>query len=45
LVGNPGRNRPLGRPRRRSDDNIKVDIRKTGYGDVDTSHVVQDRDR
>jgi hypothetical protein len=29
-VGKPGGNRPLGRPRRRLEDNIKIDLREIG---------------
>jgi hypothetical protein len=36
---------PLGRPRRRWEDNIKMDLRETGFGDVDWIHLAQDRDR
>jgi hypothetical protein len=32
LVGKPERRRPLGRPRRRWEDNIKVDLREVGWG-------------
>jgi hypothetical protein len=35
----------LGRPRRRWEDNIKMDLREIGFGDVDWIHWVQDRDR
>jgi hypothetical protein len=35
LVGRPQGRRPLGRPRRRWEDNIKMDLRETGFGDVD----------
>jgi hypothetical protein len=35
LVGRPERRRPLGRPRRRWKDNIKMDLREIGFGDVD----------
>jgi hypothetical protein len=31
LVGNPERKRPLGRPRRRWVDNIKIDLREIGW--------------
>jgi hypothetical protein len=31
----PERKRPLGRPRRRWEDNIKMDLREIGFGDVD----------
>jgi hypothetical protein len=44
LVGRPEVRRPLGRPRRRWDDNIKMDLRKIVFGDVDWIHWVQDRD-
>jgi hypothetical protein len=45
LVGRPERRRPLGRPRRRWEDNIKVDLREIGFGDVNWIHLAQDRDR
>jgi hypothetical protein len=45
LVARPEGRRPLGRPRRRSEDNIKMDLREIGFGDVDQIHVAQDRDR
>jgi hypothetical protein len=45
LVGRPEVRRPLGRPRRRREDNIKMDLRKMGFGDVDWIHWAQDRDR
>jgi hypothetical protein len=35
LVGKPERNRPLGRPRRRWMDNIRMDLGEVGWGDVD----------
>jgi hypothetical protein len=37
--------RSLGRPRRRWEDNIKMDIRKIVFGDVDLINLAQDRDR
>jgi hypothetical protein len=37
--------RPLGRPRRRWEDNIKMDLREIGFGDVDWINLSQDRDR
>jgi hypothetical protein len=43
-VGKPEGRRPLGRPRRRWEDNIKVDLREVGWG-VDWIDLVQDRDR
>jgi hypothetical protein len=45
LVGKPERRRPLGRPRRRWEDNIKIDLREIGFGDVDWIHLTQDGDR
>jgi hypothetical protein len=45
LVGRPEGRRPLGRPRCRGEDNIKMDLRETGFGDVDWIHWAQDRDR
>jgi hypothetical protein len=35
----------LGRPRRKREDNIKMDLREIGFGDVDSIHWAQDRDR
>jgi hypothetical protein len=35
LVGNPERNRPLGRPRRRWVDNIKIDLNEVGWDAMD----------
>jgi hypothetical protein len=45
LVGRPEGRRPLGRPRRRWKDNMKMDLREIGFGDVDWIHLAQDRDR
>jgi hypothetical protein len=45
LVGRPERRRPLGRPRHRWEDNIKIDLWEIGFGDVDWIHGAQDRDR
>jgi hypothetical protein len=45
LVGSHEGRRPLGRPRRRWEDNIKMDLRETGFGDVDWINLAQDRDR
>jgi hypothetical protein len=35
LVGKPEGNRPLGRPRRRGEDNIKMDLQEVGCGGMD----------
>jgi hypothetical protein len=45
LVGKPERRRPLGRPRRRWEGNIKMDLREIRFGDVDWIQCAQDRDR
>jgi hypothetical protein len=45
LVGRPERKRPLGRPRRRWEDNIKRDVEELGGGCVDWMEQAQDRDR
>jgi hypothetical protein len=45
LVGRPEGRRPLGRPRRRWEDNIKMGLREIGLGDVDWIRLAQDRDR
>jgi hypothetical protein len=45
LVWRPEGRRPLRRPRRRWEDNIKMDLREIGFGDVDWIHWAQDRKR
>jgi hypothetical protein len=57
VVGKPEGKRPLGRPRRKRQDNIKMDLQEVGcggvvgcvgivgYGGMDWIGVVQDRDR
>jgi hypothetical protein len=45
LVGKPDGRRPLGRPRRRWEDNIKMDLREVGWGGMDWISLAQDRDR
>ncbi|KAJ4428368.1 hypothetical protein ANN_24387 [Periplaneta americana] len=45
LVGRPAGKRPLGRPRRRWEDNIKMDLREVGYGGRDWINLAQDRDQ
>jgi hypothetical protein len=44
LVGKPGK-RPLGRARRRWEDNIEVDLRKWDVGGLNWIELAQDRDR
>ena len=44
LVGTPEGKGPLGRPRRGWEDNIKMDLRKVGFGDMDWMELAQDRD-
>jgi hypothetical protein len=44
MVGKPEGKKPLGRPRRRWVDNIKMDLREIGCDGVDWIDVVQDRD-
>ena len=44
-MGKPGGNRPLGRPRRRWQDNIKVDFQDVRRGDIDRMELAQARDR
>jgi hypothetical protein len=39
LVGKPEGRRPLGRPKRRWKDNIKIDLTEMGFGDVDWIHL------
>jgi hypothetical protein len=45
LVGKPEGKRPLGRPRRRWEDNINMDLREVGWGGIDWINLAQDRDR
>jgi hypothetical protein len=45
LVGRPEGRRPLGRPRRRWEGNIKMDLREIGFGDMDWINWTHDRDR
>jgi hypothetical protein len=43
LVGKPEGKRPIGRPRRRWVDNIKMDLGELGWGDVDWIGMTKDR--
>jgi hypothetical protein len=45
LVGKPVGKRPLGRPRFRWVDNIRMDLGEVGWGDVDCVGLAQDRNR
>jgi hypothetical protein len=45
LVGKPEGKRPLGRPRRSWEDNIKMDLQEVEYKSMDLIELVQDRDR
>jgi hypothetical protein len=45
LVGKPDGKRPLGRPRRRWVDNIRMDLGEVGWGDVDWIDLAEDRNR
>ena len=44
LVGKPEGRRPLGKPRRRWVDNIRMDLQEVGCGYMDWIELVQDRD-
>jgi hypothetical protein len=44
LVGKPEGKRPMGRPRRRWDGNIKIDLQEVGCGGMDWIELAQDRD-
>ena len=45
LVGKPGGKRPLGRPRLRWEDNIKMDLQEVGEGCGDWMELAQYRER
>jgi hypothetical protein len=45
LVGKPEGKRPLRRPRRRWEDNIKMDLQEVGCGGIDWIKLAQDRER
>jgi hypothetical protein len=44
-VGKPEGKRPLGRPRRRWVDNIRMDLREIGWDGMDWIELAQDRDQ
>jgi len=45
LAGKPDGKRPLGTPKRRWEDNIKMNIQEVGCGGMDWTELAQDRDR
>jgi hypothetical protein len=45
LVSKPLRQRPLWRPRRRCEDNIKIDLIEIGWDDLDWILLAQDKDQ
>jgi hypothetical protein len=45
LIGKPEGKRPLGRPRRRWEDDNRIDPKKIGWEGVDWMHLIQDRDQ
>ena len=45
LVGKPEEKRPLGRPRRRWVDNVRMDLQEVGCGYMEWIRLAQDRDR
>jgi hypothetical protein len=45
LVGKPEGKRPLGRPRHRWEEGIKMDLEEIGWGGVEWIHLAQNRDR
>jgi len=45
LLGRPEGKRPLGRPRCRWEDNIKMDLQEVGCGGMDWIELVHDRDK
>jgi hypothetical protein len=45
LMGKSEGNRPLGRPRRRWKDGIRMDVREIGWGSVDWMQLAQGKDR
>jgi hypothetical protein len=45
MVQNSGEKRPLGRTRSRLEDNIRMDLRETGWESVNCIHLAEDRDQ
>jgi hypothetical protein len=44
-VGKPEEKRPLGRPGRSWEDNVRMDLREIGWADIDWIDLAQDRDQ
>jgi hypothetical protein len=45
LMGKPEGKRPIGKPRRRWKDGIRMALREIGWGGVEWIHLAQERDR
>jgi hypothetical protein len=45
LIGKPEGKRPLGRPRRRQVDNVKMDLKEVGWGGMNWIDLAQNRDQ
>jgi hypothetical protein len=45
LMGKPEGKRPLGRPRRRWENNIRMDLREIGWGGMEWIDLAEDRDQ
>jgi hypothetical protein len=45
LLGKQDGKRPLGRPRRRWEDNVTINLREIGWSDMDWINLAQDRDQ
>jgi hypothetical protein len=45
FIGKPERKRPRGRPRRRWEDNIRMNLKEIAWRDVDWMHLAQVRDQ
>jgi hypothetical protein len=45
LVGKSEGKRPLGRPRRKWENNIKMDLQEVGWMNIDWLHQAQNRDK
>jgi hypothetical protein len=44
-LGKPEIKRPIGRPRRRWEDNLRIDLKELGWGGMDWIHLAQDREQ